>query len=145
MSESPSPQPSRHFARTASWAVYFAFVALALAVNWHDRLLRFDTPHAAGKIAVWALWFGFTGYTIFCSSQENFFAGFRVVLGRHWGRQVLTDLYIGLLLPCAIIYLHSGSVLVLLLWLAPILAFANLATLLYFAIHYDSLVARFLG
>jgi hypothetical protein len=36
-------------------------------------------------------------------------------------------------------------VLALLLWLVPILAFANLATLLYFAIHYDSLVARFLG
>ena len=145
MSENPSRQPVRHFARTASWAVYFAFVALALAVNWHDRLPRFDTPHAAGKIAVWVLFLGFTGYTMFCSSRENLFAGFGVVLGRHWGRQVLTDLYIGLLLPCVVIYLHSGSLLVLLLWLAPIAAFANLATLLYFAIHYDALVARFLG
>lgn len=94
---------------------------------------------------MWALFLGFTAYTILCSSQENLFAGFRVVLGRHWGRQVLTDLYIGLLLPCVIIYLHSGSMWVLLLWLAPILAFANLAILLYFAIHYDSLVAKFLG
>lgn len=145
MNERPSHQLARNFARTTSWAVYFAFVAFALAVNWHDRLLRFDTPHAIGKVLVWALFLGFTGYTMLCSSRENLFAGFRVVLGRHWGRQVLTDLCIGLLLPCAIIYLHSGSVLVLLLWLAPILAFANLATLLYFAIHYDSLVARFLG
>lgn len=125
--------------------VYFVFVAVALAVNWHERLLRFDTPHAAGKVVVWLLRLGFTGYTMFCRSRENLFAGFRVVLGRHWGRQVLTDLYIGLLLPCLIIWLHSGSALVLLLWLAPILAFANLATLLYFAIRYDSLVARFLG
>lgn len=145
MSGSPSHQPARNLAQTTSWAVYFAFVAFALTVNWHDRLLRFDTPHTTGKIAVWVLFLGFTGYTMFCSSRENLFAGFRTVLGRHWGRQVLTDLYIGLLLPCAIIYLHSGSVLVLLLWLAPILTFANLATLLYFAIHYDSLVARFVG
>lgn len=88
---------------------------------------------------------GFTGYTVFCRSRENLFAGFGVVLGRHWGRQVLSDPYIGLLLLWVVIYLHSGSPLVLLLWLAPIAAFANLATLLYFAIHYDSLVARFLG
>jgi hypothetical protein len=130
-------------AKVESWAAYFLFVACAVALNWHDRLLRFDTPHAAGKVAVWALCLGFTAYTMFCSSRENLFAGFRIVLGRHWGRQVMTDLYLGLLLPCVVIYLHSGSVLVLILWLAPILAFANLATLLYFAIHYDALVARF--
>jgi len=145
VNQAPPDQPIRHSARTASWAAYFAFVAVALAANWHDRLLRFDTPHAAGKALVWALFLGFTAYTMFCSSRENLLAGFRTVLGRHWGRQVLTDLYIGLLLPGLVIVLHSGSALVLLLWLAPILAFANLATLLYFAIHYDSLVARFLG
>lgn len=145
MNDASPNQPTHISTWTAAGAVYFAFVALALAVNWHDRLPRFDTPHAAGKIAVWVLFLGFTGYTMFCSSRENLLAGFGVVLGRHWGRHVLTDLYIGLLLPCVVIYLHSGSLLVLLLWLAPIAAFANLATLLYFAIHYDALVARFLG
>jgi len=31
------------------------------------------------------------------------------------------------------------------LWLLPSLAFVNLATLLYFAIHFDSIVARFVS
>jgi hypothetical protein len=143
VNQAPANHPGGRQAKAASWAAYFLFVGLALAANWHDRLFRFDTPHAAGKAVVWALFLGFTAYTIYCSSRENLLAGFRVVLGRQWGRQVLADLYIGLLLPITIICLHSGSALVLLLWLAPILAFANLATLLYFAIHYDSLVARF--
>lgn len=79
----PINQPSSIATRTASWAAYFLFVAVALAANWHDRLLRFDTPHATGKFIVWMLFFGFTAYTIFCNSRENLFAGFRVVLGRH--------------------------------------------------------------
>lgn len=49
-------------------------------------------------------------------------------------------LYLGLML--FVIYLHEGSVLVTCLWLLPILAFANLATLLYVGIHFDAIVAR---
>jgi len=49
----------------------------------------------------------------------------------------------GLLLFLAVIYLHQGSVLVLAAWLIPVLLFANLATLLYVAIHFETLVARF--
>lgn len=64
--------------------------------------------------------------------------------GLHWGRQIGIDLYIGITIMAFFIYLHSGSVFVLLLWLLPLFAFANLATLLYIAIHYDSIVEKFL-
>lgn len=63
----------------------------------------------------------------------------------HWGRQIGIDLYLGLSLTLFIVYLNEGSVLVMLLWLIPTFAFGNLATLLYFAIHYDAIVARFIG
>jgi hypothetical protein len=50
-----------------------------------------------------------------------------------------------LLLFLAVIYRHQGSVLVLAAWLIPVLLFANLATLLYVAIHFEALVARFVA
>jgi tryptophan-rich sensory protein len=62
----------------------------------------------------------------------------------HWGRQIGIDLYIGLLLSVFLIYLHTGSVGIALFWLIPCLIFGNLATLLYFAIHYNSLVEKLL-
>jgi hypothetical protein len=43
-----------------------------------------------------------------------------------------------------VVYLHEGP-LALLLWLVPTLLFGNLSILLYFAIHFDGLVARFPG
>jgi len=58
---------------------------------------------------------------------------------------VSADLYLGLCLTLFVAYLNEGSVLVVLLWLLPTLFFANLATLLYFAVHYDAIVARFLA
>jgi len=62
----------------------------------------------------------------------------------YWGWQIIIDLYIGLLLPLFIIYSHGGAV-ILLLWIVPVFINANLFTLLYFALNYDSLVAHFLG
>ena len=59
-------------------------------------------------------------------------------------RQISLDLYLGLFLTSAVIYLHEGSLLVLLAWLPAILLFANLATLLYVAMNYDGLMAHFL-
>lgn len=42
-----------------------------------------------------------------------------------------------------VIYLNEGSSLVALAWLLPVLIYANQATLLYFAVHFDELIARF--
>jgi hypothetical protein len=48
------------------------------------------------------------------------------------------------LLSLSVVYLHEGP-LAALAWLVPVLLFANLATLLYVAIHFEALVARFVG
>jgi hypothetical protein len=128
-----------------SWAVFAAFVACALGLGWHPAILRFDGPMAPAKLIVWLAFLLFTAYSIYCSGRENIFKTIRIMARLHWGRQIGTDLYLGLLLFLAVIYLHQGSALVLAAWLIPVLLFANLATLLYVAIHFETLVARFVA
>lgn len=127
------------------WALFAAFAATALYLGWHDNIFSMKGPLSAGKFVVWVAFLGFTGYTIYCSLRENLFKSIAKMAELHWGRQVGIDLYLGLCLTLFVVYLNEGSLLVALLWLVPTLAFGNLATLLYFAIHYDSIVAKFLG
>lgn len=128
-----------------SWAVYAAFVGCALGFGWHDDLWRFEGVTGVGKAVVWLVYLLFLGYSIHCSRKENIFRSLKEVGRLYWGRQVGVDLYLGLLLALSVIYLHEGSILVLALWLLPVLLFANLAVLLYVAIHFESLVARFIA
>lgn len=126
------------------WGAFAAFVAIALAVDGHPDLF---TPKRlpGGKHALWGVWVLFLAYSFYSSTRENLFRTIGVLSRLWWGRQIGLDLYIGASLSLGLIYLHEGSALVMLAWLLPVLAFVNLATLLYFAIHYDSIVARFLG
>lgn len=126
-----------------SWAVFAAFVACAVALGWHPAILRFDGPMGAAKAVVWLAFLLFTGYSIYCSSKENIFRTIKSMARLHWGRQIGIDLYLGLLLALSVIYLHEGSIVVLLAWLVLVLLFGNLATLLYVAIHFEALIARF--
>lgn len=127
------------------WLAFAIFMACALYFNWHENIFASYGRYAVGKYIVWAAFVGFLAYSIYCSSQENLFRSIGKIADLHWGRQIGIDLYLGLSLTLFIVYLNEGSVLAVLLWLLPTLAFANLATLLYFAIHYDAIVARFLG
>jgi hypothetical protein len=128
-----------------SWGVFVAFVAGAVGSGWHTAIFRFDGPMGLAKIAVWLIFLLFTGYSIYCSGRENIFKTIKSMARLHRGRQIGIDLYLGLLLSLSVIYLHEGSMVVLAAWLVPVLLFANLATLLYVAIHFESLVARFVA
>lgn len=128
-----------------AWLVYLAFVACVVVADGHAAVFDFSGQHGAGKAMVWLLYLGFLAYSVYCSLHENIFRTVRQILKFHWGRQISLDLYIGLGLFMALIYLHQGSLLVVALWLLPVLVFANLATLLYLAIHYESIVSRLLG
>ncbi len=127
-----------------SWAAYFLFAGVAIYAHREHDLLAFGGPLGAVKLLIWAVWLGFTAYTVYCSSRENLFKTVGRMSRSHWGRQIGADLYIGLLLALLIAYLHQGA-LAAALWLLPTLAFGNLSILLYFALNFDSLVARFLG
>lgn len=123
-----------------SWVLFAAFVAIALGAQGHARLFTFAGAAGVGKIVVWLAWLAFLAYSVHCSRRENIFKSLRGMARLYWGRQVGIDLYLGLALFLGLIYLHQGG-LVLLAWLLPVLLFGNLATLLYLAIHFESLLA----
>lgn len=127
-----------------SWGVYAVFVACALGLEWHSEIFQFSGVMGVAKGIIWLVFLGFTAYSIYCSNKENIFRSLKSIARFHWGRQIGIDLYLGLALSLSVIFLHQGSI-VLLLWIVPVFLFANLATLLYVAIHFESLVARFIA
>ena len=125
------------------WIIFIAFAIMGIATKKDASVFISQGPYGYGKYIIWLLFFSFLGFTIYCNSKENFFKSIKRMSEMHWGRQVGLDLYIGLLLPLLIIYLHGGAY-VFLLWIVPVLINANLFTLLYFGLNYDSLVAHFI-
>ena len=92
---------------------------------------------------VWLALLAFLSYSVYCSFQENFLRSVRSIATLHWGRQIGADLYLGLFVSLLIIFLNDG-VFVVLLWLVPVLIYANLAVLLYVAINFDSIAMKLL-
>ncbi|MEO9964841.1 MAG: hypothetical protein ABJF11_03580 [Reichenbachiella sp.] len=127
------------------WVFYFGFVVLAVVYRGDEHLFISNGAYPLGKPFTWLMYFAFLGYSLYCSSKESFFKSLKRIYPYLWARQIGTDLYIGLVFSSFLIYLNEGSVLVLLLWLVPILVYANLAILLYIAMNYDSIVAHFVG
>ena len=126
------------------WALYGVFALLALIVNMQESTFQFSGPLGGMKVAVWLALFGFLGYSVHCSFRENFFRSVRSIATLHWGRQIGVDLYLGLFVALFIIFLNEG-VLVALVWLVPILIYANLVVLLYLAINFDGIVTKLVG
>jgi hypothetical protein len=126
-----------------SWGIFIAFFIAALVLYSHPQILEVQGKTGIAKVIVWMAFLAFVGYSYHCSRRENLFRTIRTMNGLYWGRQIGTDLYIGVALFLSFIYLHEGSIITLLFWLVPTLLFANLATLLYVAIHLESILARF--
>jgi hypothetical protein len=125
------------------WGGFVAFVAGVLLVDGHARLFAFDGSLGLVKLLVWVACVGFVAYSFYCSAHENLFRSIAKIGKLHWGRQIGLDLYLGLALTLFVIYLNEGSWLVVLAWLVPTLLYANQVTLLYVAVHFEELVARF--
>lgn len=123
------------------WIIYAVFAALAIGLHDGEPMFAASGPYAAGKYIVWAIYFAFLGYSIYCTTQENFFKTLGVMAQMHWARQVGIDLYIGLIAALFLMYLVEGSLFFVALWLVPVLIYANLAIFLYFALNYGAIVA----
>lgn len=130
--------------RLVLWALYSAFALFAVFSNLDETTFRFDGPYGGVKAVVWLALLGFLGYSIYCSSKENFFRSVKSIASLYWGRQVGIDLYLGLCIGMFIIILNDG-LLVALVWLVPVLIYANLVFLLYFALQFDDIVTKLLG
>lgn len=122
--------------------IFIIFACIGIATKKDASIFISESQYGVGKYIIWLLFFTFFSYSIYCSSKENLYKSLRNIFQMHWGRQVVIDLYIGVLFPLSIIYLHGG-VFVFLLWLLPIIVNVNLFTLLYFALNYDSILSHF--
>ena len=127
----------------ALWGIYAAFAIYAIYANWHPAMFQFSGPLGVLKLIVWAALIGFLAYSVYCTSREDLFRSIGVIAKLYWGRQIGTDLYLGLLIGILFIYLNEGAV-VALIWVLPTLAFANLSILLYVAINFETIVSKFL-
>lgn len=88
--------------------------------------------------------FRLLAYSLYCSAKENIFKTVKRIYPFYWALQIGLGLYLGLVISLFIIYLNEGSFLIMALWSIPVLLFANLATLLYFAMNFDSIFSMFL-
>ena len=137
-------QPKTFLKKNLLWVIFIVFAIMGFVTKKDTSIFISHGPYPFGKYIIWLIFLGFLGFTIYCSKKENFFKSIKRLNEMYWGRQVGLDLYIGLLFPLLVIYLHGGSF-VFLLWIVPVLINANLFTLLYFALNYDSLVAQFIS
>ncbi|WP_411894595.1 hypothetical protein [Winogradskyella sp. A2] len=129
--------------RNLLWILFIGFSLYAIWQREDEFIFVSQSQYALGKYIVWTIFFCFLAYSIYASTKENFFKTLSLFSKKFWGWQIGIDLYIGLLLPLVLISLHGG-ILVFLIWLIPVLIYANLATLLYLALNYDSLVSHFI-
>ncbi len=126
------------------WFLYAAFCGIAIYYYKGESIFFSEGPYALGKPLVWIVLIAFLIYSVRISLKENFFKSLARMNPILWSRQIGLDLYIGLMFPLFVVYLNEGSLVVMLFWFVPIFIFANLATLLYLALNYDSIVAYFI-
>ncbi|MDG2449368.1 MAG: hypothetical protein P8M34_07010 [Saprospiraceae bacterium] len=126
------------------WVIFTAFVLLAVSFI-DEPLFKSNGPFPIGKSIAWLAFIAFLIYTVNVSIKENFYKALKRMSPILWTKQIGIDLYIGVTMFMVIVYLNEPSFIIFLLWLIPATIFANLATLLYLALHYDSIVGMLLG
>jgi len=135
----------RFWKRYQLWVLYAAFLVIAWLYGSRESFLQTESELAFGKHIILFVYLAFLVFSLYATAKENFFRSIVTVNQLLWGRQVGIDLYISVFLSLALIYLIEGSFLVLLLWLLPILFFANLAILPYILLNYEEIIEHFLA
>ena len=134
---------ARILKRYGIWGLYAVFLALALRFGGTEGLLPTSDGRALPKAFVLCLYLGFLAYSILATKRENFMRSLGQMARLWWGRQIGMDLYVSVTLSLALIYLVTGSLLALALWLLPVLVFANLAILPFVLVNFGTILGAF--
>ena len=134
----------RFLKRYQLWLLYAVFMIIAWLYGSRESFVHTQSELVFGKYIILFVYLAFLAFSLYATAKENFFRSIVTVNQLLWGRQVGIDLYISVFLSLALIYLIEGSFLVLLLWLLPILFFANLAILPYILLNYEQIVGQIL-
>lgn len=151
MSQNPGTQPEtgkrkRPFdTGQMLWLVFAIFAAGAVWEESTETMFDLGTPYGWGKPVIWIAFVGFLAYSAEATRRDNLFGMIRVMMARPWGRQIGIDLYLGLFMFAGMIWLVTGSLAALAIWLAALCVFGNMASLLWLIINYDLIVARLTG
>ncbi len=133
----------RFLKRYLLWWFYLVFFIVAVLFGGREGLITTAGPYAGAKAILFGVFVLFLAFSLYATHCENFFRSIGAMNRLIWGRQVGLDLYISVFLSLALIYLVEGSVWVLLLWLIPVLIFANLAILPYILLNFGEIVGLF--
>ena len=133
----------RFLARYLLWLFYAVFLICAVLFGAREGFLGTESPLGAGKVVLLAVYLGFLAFSLHATRRENFFRSIGKINALLWGRQVGVDLYIGVLLSLLLIWLVEGSLGVMLLWLVPVVVFANLAILPYVLLNFAAITGHF--
>jgi len=138
--------PMKRFTkRNSLWGAYVVFIAFAVIFGAREGAFDFSGPGALGKGAIWLIFIAFFVYSIQAHRKESFFRSVVRVNRLWWGLQIGLDLYISVFLSLTLIYLIEGSLLATLLWVVPVLIFANLAILPYLILNYGAVFGALTG
>jgi len=134
----------RFLKRNLLWFFYAGFLILAVLYGAREPFFTTQSAYSAGKYAILAIFFLFLAYSLYASAKESFFKSVVSVNKYLWGLQIGLDLYISVFLSLGLIFLVEGSIVITLIWLVPILVFANLAILPFIILNYGSIIDHFL-
>ena len=132
----------RFLRRYQLWLGYALFLIIAMIYGGREGLVLTQPSLQVAKIFFLAIYLGFFAFSLYATRHENFFRSIAKVNALLWGRQVGIDLYISVLLSLAVIWLVEGSMLVMLVWLVPVLIFANLAILPYILLNFAEIAGH---
>lgn len=71
--------------RNLLWVLFIAFAIMGVATKKDASVLVSLGLYSFGKYIIWALFFSFLGYTIYCSNKENFFKSIKRISEMYWG------------------------------------------------------------
>ena len=131
MTQNPESQPGtgkpkRPFDTSQMlWMVFAIFAAGAVWEESTADMFALGTPYGWGKPVIWVTFVAFLALTAEAGRRDNLFGMIRVMKARPWGRQIGIDLYIGLFMFAGLIWLVTGSLPALAIWLVALCVFAT--------------------
>ena len=134
----------RFFKRYFLGLFYVVFLTAAVLFGGREPFFFTESEYAGGKYVLLAIYFCFLVYSLQAARRENFFKSLTMIIKLYWGRQVCLDLYVSVVLSLIFIYMVEDSIGIFMLWILPVLVFANLAILPYLILNYGLIVGYFL-
>ena len=134
--------PRSRLQNLLGWVAFVAFLVAAV-LTAPEGALRLDGPAGTLKIVVAVVYLPFFVFSAQCAHQESLLRVVKAIFAWRWGKQVVADLYLSMLLTILLLAGHLGPVPAA-AWALPIMFTGNLGVVPLLWLHLDGLWLRFL-